>query len=168
MLLPIAARYLSDGSIDQLRRHVGAIVRMAAIILIAGTILAELGADIVVRAYLGASFEASTNILRLVMVGALPWGLVVTLQSVIDARHYRAVNTRNMAVAFGSLVLLVLAMRWFFGPTVWSDVSAFVISLYVVATLTVVEVLRITRSNATHTFLGGTDLTEVPVSTRRW
>jgi O-antigen/teichoic acid export membrane protein len=147
VLLPVAARYLSSGSIRELRRHVGSLVRLTIIILSAGTVVAELSANVVIRAYLGAGFDSATGVLRLIMLGALPWGIVVTLRSVIDARHYRAVNARNMGAAFASFVLVAVALHVLVGPAQWTIVVAFVVGLYTVGVLTVLEVVRITRQD---------------------
>ncbi len=144
VLLPVAARHMSNGSIGELRRHLSELVRWTIILLTVGTVVVELGATSLVQFYLGGAFVGGTAILRLVMLGALPWGLVVTLRSVVDARHYRAVNARNMALAFGMFVLLTIALRWRFGPSPWTAVVAFDAGLYVVGILTVLEVIRIT------------------------
>jgi O-antigen/teichoic acid export membrane protein len=149
VLLPVAARHLSKGSIGELRRHLLGLLRWTIVVLAAGTIVVEVGASSLVKFYIGASFLSGTAILRLVMLGALPWGLVVTLRSVVDARHYRAVNARNMALAFGVFVLVTVMLRWRFGPSPWTAVAAFDVGLYVVGFLTVLEVMRITRRSGT-------------------
>ena len=81
------------------------------------------------------------------MLGALPWGGYISLRSVIDARHKRAVNAINVAVAFAVFTVLMLVLQ------TWSDpatvvVPVFVVSLYVLGALTTIEVVRIARAVA--------------------
>jgi hypothetical protein len=85
--------------------------------------------------------------LRILMLGALPWGLYISLRSVIDARHKRPVNALNVGVAFAVFTLLILLIRGWFDPAA-VVVPVFVVSLYVLGTLTAIEVWRIARMGA--------------------
>lgn len=161
VLLPVAARHLSAGSVGLLRRHVWDLVWPTVILLVTGTIIAELGASALVRFYLGPGFEQGVDSLRLILLGALPWGMLVTLRSVVDARHYRAVNARNMAVAFACFVVAAAALRFVFGAESWTAVAAFVVSLYVAGILTAVEAAKITRPNSSPPALDAIDLPTV-------
>ena len=78
------------------------------------------------------------------MLGALPWGIYMSLRTIIDARHKRAVNAINVAVAFAFFVALMLILRTWMDPAT-VVVPVFVISLYVLGTLTVIEIWRITH-----------------------
>jgi O-antigen/teichoic acid export membrane protein len=142
VLLPMASRLFASGSLGKLRTEIVEVVG----ITLAGTLLLvvilEVFAAPVVRVYLGPGFSGGVDTLRLTLVGALPWGVFVTLRSVIDARHVRPINARNMVISFACFVVLALLLPRFVDPTT-SAVLAFVLALYLLASLTVLEVGRI-------------------------
>ena len=80
-------------------------------------------------------------ILRLITTAVLPWGLYVTLKSVIDARHFEAINARNTVVAFVVFVGLAFALSLPV-PGVIGPLLAFCVSLYLLGALTVVQAYR--------------------------
>jgi O-antigen/teichoic acid export membrane protein len=104
----------------------------------------EVFAQPIVRFYLGPQFAPATPILRLIILGALPWGLYVTLRSVIDARHVTAFNTRNMLIAVVSFGVAAISLRLLWQSSI-GVVVAFVFSLYVLGILTVRQAYLITR-----------------------
>lgn len=144
VLLPVASRLFARGSVDELRHHVLTLGRITLVSLGLGTAVLELFAGPIVTAYLGPQFASSTGVLRLLMIGAVPWGLFVTLKSVIDARHFQAINARNTVVAFVSF-LVVAGMLHLVLASPTAVVLGFVVSLYVLAILTISEVYRATR-----------------------
>ena len=142
VLLPFASRMFAAGSVKQLRTEMAEVVGLT----MAGTffvvVALEVFAGPIVRVYLGPGFSSGVDILRLTLVGALPWGVYVTLRSVIDARHVRPINARNVIVAFLCFVLLAVLLPRVTDSTT-SAVLAFVIALWILAGLTILEVSRI-------------------------
>jgi len=144
VLLPVAARLLAAGSVDGLRSQVFIVTRVVVGLIVIGIVIFEIFAPQIVDIYLGPPFASSVSTLRVLMLGALPWGIYMSLRTVIDARHKRAVNAINVAVAFAFFVALMLIL------SIWMDpanvvVPVFVVSLYLLGTLTVFEVWRITH-----------------------
>ena len=143
VLLPVAARMFASGSVQKLRAQVfevaGVTLAGSAVLIVA----VEIFAGPIVSAYLGPSFAGGVPILRLSLLGALPWGLYVTLRSVVDARHVFPVNTRNLLISFASSLVGLAVFRQVFEPTI-APVLAFVVATYVMGLLTVFEVYRIT------------------------
>ncbi len=144
VLLPTVAGLFARGSPEQVRSQVREILRITLPVLVLAIVAVEIFARPILRAYLGPQFSNGYNTLRLVMVGALPWGLYVILKSVIDARYVRPVNARNMLVASVTFVIVTVVVRLAAGPPA-GIVLAFVLSLYVLGALTVIEVYRIVR-----------------------
>ena len=146
VLLPLASRLFARGAVDQLRGHVFALIRATIVPLLLGTIAIELLAGPIISVYLGKSYLSGTTLLRVVMAAALPWGLYVTLKSVIDARHFQAINARNTVIAFvvflGLTPLLGLVL---IAP--YPSIAAFTASLYLLAALTLLEVYLATRGD---------------------
>lgn len=143
VMLPAAARMMASGSIQELRRQVVQITRFAAVGLLLAIALTELFAPQIVVAYLGPKFAGTADTLRVIAPAALPWGIYMSLASVIDAHHVRPVNARNMAIAFAVFVVGAgIAMVTSASPL--ATVAAFVVSLYVLGVLTLFEVNSIT------------------------
>jgi O-antigen/teichoic acid export membrane protein len=144
VLLPVAARLMAAGSVDRLRSQVFIVTRVVIGLIVIAIVIFELFAAQIVDIYLGPAFAGSVSTLRVLMLGALPWGIYMSLRTVIDARHKRAVNAINVAVAFGFFVALMLILRFWMDPAT-VVVPVFVISLYVLGALTAFEVWRITH-----------------------
>jgi O-antigen/teichoic acid export membrane protein len=145
VLLPFAARMFAAGSITKLRIWVLQVAALTLGTTLVVVILLELFAGTLVSIYLGPSFAAGADVLRLTLIAALPWGVYITLRSVIDAKHVQAINARNMIITFAVFVVATFALRSAV-DTVTGPILAFVLSLNVLAALTLFEVYRITRT----------------------
>jgi O-antigen/teichoic acid export membrane protein/predicted O-methyltransferase YrrM len=143
VLLPAAAGFFARGWLDEVRREVLGVMRVALPALLGVILLLEIFARPIVTGYLGVAFAPSADVLRLVIVGALPWGIYVMVRSVIDARHTFPVNARNMVFAFATF-LSVIGITSLAGSRLAAGgvVFAFVASLYVLGGLTAFEVYR--------------------------
>ncbi len=144
ILLPVASRLLAAGSMERLRAQVFGVARVVVALIVVATAVFEIFAAPIVTLYLGSAFAGSVNVLRLIMLGALPWGIYISLRSVIDARHKRALNALNVAAAFALFTVAMLISRAFTDPAV-AVVPIFVLSLYFLGALTAIEVWRIAR-----------------------
>ena len=147
VLLPVASRLLAAGSVDRLRGQVFIVARVAVGLIVIAIAVFELFATQIVDLYLGPAFAGSVATLRVLMLGALPWGIYMSLRTVIDARHKRPVNAINVGIAFAFFAVLMLISG------IWTDaatvvVPVFVVSLYVLGALTVIELWRITHGPA--------------------
>lgn len=142
VLLPVAARLFASGSIRQLRTEILEVVGITMAGAVVLVVILEVFAGPIVGVYLGPGFSGLVDTLRLTLLGALPWGVFVTLRSVIDARHIRPINARNMVISFAGFVVLAFLLPRVTDATT-SAVLAFVIALYILATLTIIEVNRI-------------------------
>jgi len=143
VMLPVAARLMAQGSIPELRRHVVQIAQVTAIALFVAIVIVELFAPQIVSLYLGPRFAGTADSLRVIVPAALPWGLYMSLGSVIDAHHVNPVNARNMGIAFGVFLPVAGALTLFHAPALWIA-AAFVLSLYVLGALTLLEIHSIT------------------------
>ena len=142
VLLPFAARLFASGSVRQLRREIIEVVGITMAGTLVLVVLLEVFAGPIVRIYLGPSFSSGVDTLRLTLFGALPWAVYISLRSVIDARHVRPINALNMVISFAAFVVLAVVLRHVTDDTT-AAVLAFVLSLYLLAILTIVEVNRI-------------------------
>lgn len=140
VLLPVAARHLGGGGLDELRQQVRAIAQVSAIVLVAGTIAVELLAPVLVPLYLGSAYRDVVPWLQLVMLAALPWGGYMSFKGIVDAHRTAPVNARNTAIAFVFFVI-VGAVAYGRGSLL-AIVLGFVASVYVLGALTAWEVRR--------------------------
>jgi len=147
VLLPVASRLLASGSVERLRAQVFGVARVVVGLIIVSIAIFEVFATPIVSAYLGPAFAGSVTTLRVLMLGALPWGIYISLRSVIDARHKMALNAINVAVAFAVFTVLMIVLQIWVAPAT-AVVPVFVVSLYVLGTLTSIEVVRIARTGA--------------------
>lgn len=144
VLLPVASRLLVSGSVERLRTQVFGVARVVLALIVVSIVVFEIFATQIVSIYLGPSFAGSVTTLRILMLGALPWGLYISLRSVIDARHKRAVNALNVGASFALFIVLMVVFRTIADPAT-IVVPVFVVSLYLLGTLTAIEVWRIAR-----------------------
>ena len=142
LLLPTAARLLAAGKVRQLRTEVVEVVGLTLAGTLIVVVLLEVFAASILNIYLGPSFSADVDVLRLTLLGALPWAAYVTLRSVIDAQHVRPINARNLAISFLFALGLAFGLRRVADPTT-AAVLAFVFALWILAGLTLLEVNRI-------------------------
>jgi O-antigen/teichoic acid export membrane protein len=142
LLLPAAARLLAAGKVRQLRTEVIEVTGITLAVTLVLVVVLEVFAAPIVNIYLGPSFSSGVDVLRLTLIGALPWAAYITLRSVIDAHHVRPINARNLLVSFVFALALVFLLRKVADPTT-ATVLAFVLALWVLAALTMLEVNRI-------------------------
>jgi O-antigen/teichoic acid export membrane protein len=104
ILLPKASRLIARGASEELERHVSLVLRLSLIVSILLTIAAEMFSGQLVRAYLGPGFSEISTVVRVVMLGAVPYAVYTVLRSAIDARHIEAINTKNNGIAFAIFI----------------------------------------------------------------
>jgi O-antigen/teichoic acid export membrane protein len=144
VLLPVAARLLAVGKVRQLRSEVVDVVGITLAATLVLVVALEVFAAPIVSIYLGPNFKSGVDVLRLTLIGALPWAAYITLRSVIDARHVQPINARNLIISFLFALLLTFGLQRVADPTT-AAVLAFVLALWLLAGLTMLEVNRITN-----------------------
>jgi O-antigen/teichoic acid export membrane protein len=143
VMLPNAARMMSTGSITELRGMVVRIAQLTAVAVTAAVVIVEVFAPQIITVYLGAAFAGTADSLRVIIPAALPWGIYMSLASVIDAHHVRPVNARNMAITFAVFIAGAGVMMLTNAPAL-AIAGMFVASLYVLGALTLFEIHTIT------------------------
>jgi O-antigen/teichoic acid export membrane protein len=148
VLLPVAARLFAQSSGTHLRARILELsgITIGSLAVLIGTV--EVLAEPIVRVYLGPSFSSGVPLLRWTLLGAIPWGIHITLRSVLDARYEQAMNARNMVVSFLIFILVAGPAALWVGA-VYGVILAFVVALAVLAGLTVAGVLRATAGDQT-------------------
>jgi O-antigen/teichoic acid export membrane protein len=127
ILLPKVSRSLSLGALGQLRQEIMLLRNLAILIPAAGILVIELGANLILRVYLGRDFVAAASILRVSTFAALPLGVFCAMRSVTDAVYDNAVNTVNLLVvlaAFGCAGGLELVLHASTVVVLWTFVGS--------------------------------------------
>lgn len=105
VLLPKASGLIARGANDELKAHLSTVLRLSLIVSGFLTIATEISAGALIRAYLGRDFSEVPTLVRIAMLGAVPYAVYSALRSAVDARHFKAINSRNCAIALAILAV---------------------------------------------------------------
>jgi O-antigen/teichoic acid export membrane protein len=105
ILLPKASRLIARGASEEVERHISLVLRLSLIVSIFLTISVEVFSGQLVRAYLGSGFSEISTVVRVAMLGAVPYAVYTVLRSAIDARHVEAINTKNSWIALALFIV---------------------------------------------------------------
>jgi O-antigen/teichoic acid export membrane protein len=142
VLLPAASRLSSRGDLPGLRRQAKHLTLIGVPLAIAGVGLAWPLAGWFTTWYLGPAFVAAVPLVRLALLGVIPYVVYILFRNLLDAIDARPVNSRNLMVALA--VCLLPALWWRSAEALMLAVAA---SLTVLGTLSAVAVrVRLRRS----------------------
>jgi O-antigen/teichoic acid export membrane protein len=147
ILLPKAGALLAAGKNGELRRQVWLLTRIT---LVVSSVLAAgiaIGANSLIRVYLGPDFTEGAGILRLLLLAAVPYSLYTVLRNVIDAFHELGVTTMILAAGFGVFCLGSAAL-FAVQNNKYVVLLAFLGGVLTLWLLSSAETLRILRSSA--------------------
>ena len=80
---------------------------------------------------------------RLVMLGAVPYAVYTALRSAIDARHFRAINTKNCLIALASFASCSVLLSAFHKSSANALILPLPVSLLILGTLTWSEARKV-------------------------
>ncbi len=147
ILLPKAGTLLAAGRNGELRKQVWLLTRITFAVSAVLAVGIAVGAETLIRLYLGADFLEGAGILRLLLLAAVPYSLYTVLRNVIDAFHELGVTTMILAAGFGIFCLGasgVIALQ----DRMYLVILAFVIGVLTLLVLSSAETLRILRPTA--------------------
>jgi O-antigen/teichoic acid export membrane protein len=144
VLLPEASHMISRGDTDSLKRRVGQVLVAALATTLFSVLAIEFFARPLFRLYLGSTFSDAVGIVRIIIVGALPYAIYLSLRSVIDAFSMTPINSKNMLISFAVFLAGTAAVYLKPLPPAYI-LAAFVGALYVLGGLTLLEVRNICR-----------------------
>jgi O-antigen/teichoic acid export membrane protein len=101
ILLPKAGSLLAAGRNGELKRQVWLLARITLVVSVVLALGIAIGAERLLRLYLGPDFTEGAGILRLLLIAAVPYSLYMVLRNVIDAFHELGVTTMILAAGFG-------------------------------------------------------------------
>lgn len=142
VLLPEASQMISRGDLASLKRRVTQVLVAALGIVTLSVVTLEVFARPVFRLYLGRSFDDAAGIVRMIILGALPYAIYLGLRSVIDAFSVAPINSKNMLISLVVFLLGSAAVYLKLAPPAFI-LAAFVAALYVLGVLTLFEIKKI-------------------------
>lgn len=145
ILLPKAGALLSAGKGVELRRQVWLLTKITLVISSVLAVGIAIGAEMLVRLYLGPDFTAGVGILRLLVFAAVPYSLYTVLRNVIDAFHELGVTTVILLAGFGVFCVGSLAV-FIVQNSEYVVLLAFLAGVLTICLLSCAETLRILHS----------------------
>jgi len=144
VLLPKASGLIARGASEELWSHVSVVLQLSLIASLFLTILTEMFAGPLVRVYLGRNFAEISMTIRIIMLGAVPYAVYIALRSAIDARHHKAINAKNCAIALASFASCWVLLSAFRISSTNALIVPLPLSLLILGTLTWLEAREVT------------------------
>lgn len=145
IMLPKSVRLIKENNLTELKQKSLVILRFTLIANVMGITFFELFAKEIISLYLGNNYGEIIICSRIVILASLGYTLYISLRSFLDAYHIRAVNTRNILVAFSVFVFLSFLVN-FFSPDYRLFLFVFVLSMYILGIFTWLEYRKIFNS----------------------
>ncbi len=149
ILLPKASGLIARGAHEELKSHISTVLQLSLVVSALLTLLAETFAGPLLGIYLGKNFVETSQTVRLVMLGAVPYAVYTALRSAIDARHFRAVNTRNCVIALGALIASMVPLDLLEGGSASALILPLPLSLLLLGILTWWEARKVSSDLVT-------------------
>jgi O-antigen/teichoic acid export membrane protein len=142
VLLPKATHMLAEGSHRELRAHVSQLLKISVLISLVLTLFVALFATQLFRIYLGQGYEQVAGLVRIMVIGTIPYSIYLVLRNIIDAFHKNGVTALilllSLAVFGGGVTLGISA-----GISSFAVMPSFLCGLVILAGSAVWECRRI-------------------------
>ena len=144
VLLPKATGMLAEGAHEDLRVHLGHIIKVTLVGSVTIVFLGWIVLPSAIRIYLGVSYEQVIPIARVLLLAALPYCLYVVVRNLVDAYHEYGVTA---AILGGGLVVFLLsffgARQFGAGTSIHNVLVSFVLAVVVITGISSWECCRI-------------------------
>jgi O-antigen/teichoic acid export membrane protein len=144
IFLPKATSLLAQRNHALFRHYVMKIQWVTFVISLAGVLLYEMFANEIIRIYLGQPFDGLVGITRVIMGGGMAYAIYVSLRSIVDAYHVKAVNTINILLSLSVFLGISLGGYAMSGNGALV-LPGFLLSLFLLGGLTFREVAGILK-----------------------
>lgn len=138
LLLPKSVTYIANENYLELRRHTSHILVVSLWLTALGVLIFELFTGWFIRVYLGTESPDLIFIVRVIMLASIGYVVYVVLRSVLDAYHFRAVNTKNIFISF-MIFLTIIFISWMLKADFRMVIYAFTFSIFILGLMTYSE-----------------------------
>jgi len=142
IMLPRSVQLIKSNDMAALRKSTHTILKITLLTTLAALLIFETFSREIIFLYLGENFEELVVCARIVMLATVGYSVYICLRSVLDAAHYKAVNTKNMILSFGVFILLSAAV-YFTKSGYHMLLYAFVFSISLLGFITFYECRKI-------------------------
>jgi len=113
LLLPMTSNLAAEKRYDLIFAKAGKTILITFLLTIAGVLVFEIFASQIINLYLKDASPGLINTARIIALGIPGYSIYIVLRSILDALHYKAINTRNVLITFGvylsGVVILIIA-----------------------------------------------------------
>ena len=145
VLLPKATFMLAEGAHGELREHIGYLLKISFFVSAALAIFVAAFAPFLIRLYLGHGYEQVAGLVRIVVLGSVPYSIYLVSRNIIDAFHKNGITA---LIVLSALVAFcagaVLGTR--VGLLEAAVILSFMIALIILAGSSVLECRRILQA----------------------
>lgn len=146
LLLPQASNAIANRDYTLLKKYSKEIFILTVVVAGLGLLTVELFADPLVTLYMNGSHPDMVEVVRIVMPASIGYAIYISLRSILDAYHIKAVNTRNIFICFLLFILLSFSIQ-LTGLHYYYILFSFVISISLLGILTYSETGKIFKLN---------------------
>jgi O-antigen/teichoic acid export membrane protein len=146
LLLPQASKAITNRDYSSLQKYSREILVLTLVVSGLGLLIAEVFATPLISIYMNGDYPDLVAVVRIVMPACVGYAVYISLRSILDAYHVKAVNTRNIFlcfVLFAGLAYLNQIMAY----NTYYILIAFVFSLSLLGVLTYIETGKIFKTN---------------------
>jgi O-antigen/teichoic acid export membrane protein len=142
VLLPKATRMLAENSHRELRGHVSQVLKISVLTSLVLGLFVAVFADQLFRMYLGPGYEQVAGLVRVMVIGTIPYSIYLVLRNVIDAFHKSGVTALILLFSFAVFAIGVAFRPAHFAPCHAVEIY-FLAALAVMAAICLWECQRI-------------------------
>jgi O-antigen/teichoic acid export membrane protein len=99
VILPKVAQLVAEGRVGFLQERISDVLAFTIHFGLFTAIQFFVWSDVLVRVWLGDSYSEAIPLMRILLLGAVPYFVYVMLRSMIDGLEEKAVNTRNLSIS---------------------------------------------------------------------
>lgn len=108
ILLPFASKQMAKNDLAYLQTKLNKLLKICFGLTILIVLFLELFASLIIKIYLGKEFMEAANIMRLVLIGAVPYVVYIIFRNASDALYVKPMNMKNVMIALSFFVVMVL------------------------------------------------------------
>ena len=136
IMLPAVSNQMAKKDLSSVEVNLKKLLKVSLGLTVLMVLFLELFAPVIIKIYLGKEFLEAANIMRLVLIGAVPYVVYVIFRNASDALYVKPMNMKNImialiffslvAVAGGTFSYLLLALcggLFILGIFTWYDVN---------------------------------------------
>lgn len=146
LLLPQASKAIANRDYASLQKYSKEILILTLVVSGFGLLAVELFASPFITIYMNGEYPDLVTMVRIVMPACVGYAVYISLRSILDAYHVKAVNTRNIFLCFLLFTGLVY-LNQLLGFSYYYILIVFGVSLTLLGILTYLETGKIFKNN---------------------